>query len=110
MQSFFIQKKTLIVEIVVLILFLGGIYYLYTLMSEGSSTTTDVQAGQQLLGQNFVLFLKAVNQDNISFSSADIMQSDLVQRLRDYSETISPTDMRGRADPFAPYAPTRPLR
>jgi hypothetical protein len=110
MQSFFVQKKTLILEILILVLFLGGIYYLYTIMREGGSVTVQGEVSEQLLGQNFVLFLKIVNQDKISFREADFLNSDLVQRLRDFSETILPTDSRGRADPFVPYASTRPLR
>lgn len=110
MQTFFVQKKTVIIEIVVLILFLFGIYYLYTIMSEGEVTTTSSQISEQLLGKNFVLFIKAVNQDKLSFREADFMNSDLVQRLRDFSETILPTETRGRVDPFVPYASTRSLR
>ena len=109
MQSF-LQKKTVIIEVVVLIAFLFGMFYLYTMFSEGTTTTTGSQVSEQLLGQNFIVFIKAVNQDNISFREADFLNSDLVQRLRDFSQTILPTETRGRADPFAPYAPPRPIR
>lgn len=110
MQSFFVQKKTIITEMAVLVLFLFGMYYLYTIFREGEATTIEGQVNQQLLGQNFVLFIKAVNQDKISFREVDSMQSDIVKRLHDFSETILPTDSRGRDDPFMPYAPTRSLR
>lgn len=110
MPSFFVQKKTVIIEASILILFLGGMFYLYTIMGEGEATTTDSKTSEQLLGKNFVLFIKAVNQDKLSFREADFMNSDLVQRLRDFSENILPTEMRGRVDPFVPYASTRPLR
>lgn len=95
-------------EAAVLILFLFGMYYLYTMFSEGEVTT--VQANEQLLGQNLVLFIKAVNQDRISFREVDFLNSEVAQSLRDFSETILPTESRGRVDPFVPYAPTRPLR
>lgn len=110
MQSFFVQKKTVLIEAAILIAFLGGMFYLYTIMSEGEATTANSQANEQLLGKNFVLFIKAVNQDKLSFREADFMNSDLVQRLRDFTETILPSETRGRVDPFLPYASTRPLR
>lgn len=110
MQSFFVQKKTVIIEAAVLILFLFGIYYVYTSFSEGSTSVSETKINEQLLGQNFVLFLKVVNQDRISFTDANFMDSALVRQLRDFSETISTNDTRGRVDPFVPYASTRPLR
>ncbi len=110
MQSFFLQKKTLIIEVAVLIAFLGGMYYLYMSFSEDSTTTTPVAINEQLLGQNFVLFLKVVNQDRISFRDISFMDSALVSQLRDFSEVIDPTESRGRLDPFVPYASSRPLR
>lgn len=110
MQSFFVQKKTVIIEAAVLILFLFGAYYLYSSFSEGTSTVTETQMNEQLLGQNFVLFLKVVNQDRISFRDINFMDSELVKQLRDFSEIITINDTRGRADPFVPYASTRPLR
>ncbi len=110
MQSFFIQKKTVIIEALVLVLFLGGMYYLYTIFSEDTSTTTTASVNEQLLGQNFVLFLKAVNDDKISFRDINFMDSALVQQLRDYSQTITTNESRGRVDPFSPYASSRSLR
>lgn len=110
MQSFFVQKKTVIIEAAVLILFLFGAYYLYTSFSEGTTSVSETKINEQLLGQNFVLFLKVVNQDRISFTDANFMDSALVRQLRDFSETISTNDTRGRVDPFVPYASTRPLR
>jgi hypothetical protein len=109
MQSFFVQKKTVIIEAAVLILFLGGMYYLYTIFSV-SDTTVQPSANEQLLGQNFVLFLKAVNEDRISFNDNSFANSKLFSQLKDYSETIGQNDTRGRVDPFVPYASTRPLR
>ncbi len=110
MQSFFIKKKTVIIEGAILILFLFGMYYLYTSFSEGSTTVSETKINEQLLGQNFVLFLKVVNQDRISFTDLNFINSALVRRMRDFSETISTNDTRGRLDPFVPYASTRPLR
>jgi hypothetical protein len=110
MQSFLIQKKTVIIEVAILIAFLGGMYYLYTAFSEGSTTTSTASVNEQLLGQNFVLFLKAVNQDRLSFKDINFMDSELVRQLRDFSETIGINETRGRVDPFVPYASTRPLR
>lgn len=110
MQSFFVQKKTILIEAAVIIAFLFGAYYLYTSFSEGTTTTTSAKINEQLLGQNFVLFLKVVNTDRISFKDVNFMDSELVRQLRDFSEFISVNDSRGRVDPFVPYASTRPLR
>jgi hypothetical protein len=110
MPSFFVQKKTIIIEGTILILFLAGMYYLYTIFSTSDTVTSSPSANEQLLGQNFVLFIKAVNQDKISFKDLNFMNSKLVQELQDYSETIGINDTRGRVDPFVPYASTRPLR
>jgi LPS O-antigen subunit length determinant protein (WzzB/FepE family) len=110
MQSFFVQKKTILIEAVVLILFLFGMYYLYTSFSEESATVTPSAINEQLLGQNFILFLKVINQDRISFRDTSFMNSELVKQLRDFSEEIGMNDTRGRVDPFVPYASSRPLR
>lgn len=110
MESFFVQKKTVIIEGLVLVLFLAGMYYLYTTFSEDTATVSTANVNEQLLGQNFVLFLKAVNQDRLSFREVSFMDSDLVRQLRDYSETIGVNETRGRVDPFVPYASSRPIR
>lgn len=110
MQSFFVQKKTVIIEAVVLILFLAGMYYVYTSFSQDETTTVDSQVNEQLLGQNFVMFLKVVNQDRISFRDVGFLDSSLVQQLRDFSEVIGINESRGRADPFSPYDSSRPIR
>lgn len=104
------QKKSMYIEVFILMLFLAGMYYLYTLFSQPTTTTTTSQASEQLLGQNFVLFLKAVNQDKLSLRDTGFMNSELVQQLQDFSETISPTTFRGRLNPFTPYASTGSLR
>jgi hypothetical protein len=110
MQSFFVNKKTVIIEAVILVLFLVGGYYVYSSLSEASGSTTQTQFNEQLLGQNFVMFLKVVNQDKISFRDISFMNTPLVQQLRDFSETINPTETRGRLDPFVPYASSRSIR
>lgn len=99
-------------EIVVLVAFLGGLFYLYTIFSEEEATVTASQVNPGLLGKNFTLFMKAVNEDKISFTagSADFMKSELVQNLQDFTKEIPETTERGRADPFVPYAFTRSIR
>ncbi len=108
--TFFTQKKTVVIEIVVLILFLVGMYYLYISFSEEQATVTTSQANQALLGQNFTLFLKAVNQDKLSFKDVSFLSSDFASQLQDFSQNFPPTVVRGRVDPFVPYASSRPLR
>lgn len=110
MQSFFVQKKTLIIETTVLTLFLGGMFYLYAVMNGGEATTSQAAVNQQLLGQKFTLFIKAVSQDKISFKETDFLKSGLVRNLNNFTEDIGQTETRGRDDPFVPYAPTRSLR
>ncbi len=110
LPSSFLQKKTLIMEIGILVVFLIGMYYLYTMFSEPDTTTTSSQASEQLLGQNLTLFLKAVRNDKLSFDTSSFMNQPLIEQLQDFSETIIPASSRGRDDPFAPYAFTRPLR
>lgn len=110
MNSFFVKKKTLIIESAVLIIFLAGMYYVYTMFTVEDATTTTATANEELLGQNFVLFLKAVNNDKLSFRDLSFLDSDLVKQLQDHSQTIDVNDTRGRVDPFVPYASTRPLR
>lgn len=110
MEAFFKQKKTLIIEAAVVIVFLVGMYYLYTVFSEDTASVTTVQTNEQLLGKNLIEFLKATSQERLSFDTKGIMAEPLVQQLRDFTETISMTETRGRLDPFVPYAATRPLR
>lgn len=110
MQSFLVQKKTLIIEVAVLVVFLMGIYYLYTSFSQAETSVSQPQINEQLLGQNFVLFLKVINQDRISFQDTTFMQSELIMKLRDFSEVIGENETRGRVDPFVPYASSRSVR
>ena len=105
----FTQKKTIIIEIVILVVFLVGIYYVYKIFSNEDATTTTT-VNQQLLGQNLILFVKATEKENLSLDNMSFMNSSLVKQLQDFSEIIPPTTVRGREDPFVPYAATRPTR
>lgn len=110
-STFFLQKKTLFVEIIILVMFLFGLYYVYTLFSEPTlTTTTNTSTNQDLLGENYVLFIKAVNQDSLSFKDVSFINSDFVKQLQDFSVKIDPSYIHGRLDPFTPYASTRPIR
>jgi hypothetical protein len=106
------QKKTIIIEILILAVFLGGGYYAYTALFTGEVTTTEVVSSNAGLGPNFTTYMNAVAKDKISFKEKDVsfLNSSLVRMLVDYSETISPNATRGRLDPFVPYASSRPLR
>lgn len=110
LPKLFVEKKTIIIEMVVLVMFLCGMYYVYTLFSVDEEVTTQVKINEQLLGQNLTLFLKALNQDRISFDTSSFITNPLIGELQDFSETILPASTRGRSDPFMPYAFTRPLR
>lgn len=107
MESFFVQKKKVVIEVAVLIAFFAGMYYLYQMLSIGSADISRTEASEQILGENFMLFLK--NQENLSFSTSS-MNAKLINQLIDHSQIIDPTLSRGRADPFAPYAATGPVR
>lgn len=106
----FVQKKTIMIEIAVLIVVLALGYYLYSIMSEDSASVTETQMSEQLLGKNLTLFLKSKNQDKLSFKDISFMDTELVKQLKDFTETILPNSSRGRLDPFAPYASSRPIR
>ncbi|MDB5260618.1 MAG: hypothetical protein JWN37_849 [Candidatus Nomurabacteria bacterium] len=108
--SILVQKKSLILEIVGVVIVIIVGYYIYGMFSENSATTTTVAANESLLGQNITLFLKSKTQDKISFKDVSFMNSTLVKSLVDHTEIIGETASRGRLDPFVPYASSRPLR
>lgn len=108
--TFSTKKKTVFIEVVVLILFFGGLYYLYTQFSEPTATVSSASAGEPLLGANSILFLKAINQDKINFRDVSFMDSELVKALQDFSEIIPKSTSHGREDPFTPYASSRLIR
>jgi LPS O-antigen subunit length determinant protein (WzzB/FepE family) len=110
LQQIFAQKKTVIIEGGVLILVLIGSYYLYSTFSVSETTTTKPAINQSLLGKNFILLLKLINQDKVSFKDTNLPNSQLLGQLQDFSEVIAPTAVRGRDNPFAPYDSSRPLR
>lgn len=106
----FTKKKTVITEVVVLILVFGCAYYLYTQFSAPGVTTSGTSAGEPLLGASSILFLKAINQDKISFRDISFMDSELVKALQDFTEIIPTSTSHGREDPFTPYASSRSIR
>jgi hypothetical protein len=109
--SFFTQHKMLITEIAVAVALLVIGYYGVSLLTNTETTsTTEGAINQQLLGQNFVIFLQAVNQDKVNISNTTFLDSQLVRNMQDFSEVIGETSARGRADPFLPYASSRPIR
>jgi LPS O-antigen subunit length determinant protein (WzzB/FepE family) len=110
LSSFFAQKKTIIIEAAVLTAVVIGMLYAYSIFTSEDATVTQPAINQQLLGQNFILFLKAVNQDKVSLRETAFLNTTFVAQLQDFSETISPTASRGRSDPFTPYASSRPIR
>ena len=106
------SKKSIIIELIVLVLFLVGIYFVYTSFVD-TTPTVDVATpalNQQLLGANLVVLLKAASQNSLSLGDASIMNSKLVKDLQDNTQNISENLSRGRLDPFTSYASSRPLR
>lgn len=101
-SSLFANKKSMIIEIVVVCIVLAGMYYGYTLFSTESPTTT-VSANTNLLGPNLTLLIKAVNEDHLVLQNTSFLDTELVRRLEDFSENIGSTTSRGRSDPFVPY-------
>lgn len=99
--SMFSEKRNMIIELVVLVAFLGALYYGYTVLSTQSPTVTS-SGNQALLGPNLTLLTKAVNEDHLSFSDFSFMNTELVRQLQDFSEVIGPNASRGRDDPFVP--------
>lgn len=92
----------MIIEGVILVLFLGALYYGYTLFGEQSPTTT-MTNNQQLFGPNLTLLLKAVNEEHLVLKDVSFMNTELVRQLQDFSEIIAPNETRGRDDPFVPF-------
>ncbi len=108
LTDFFIKNKIVAEAAIAIALVAGGYYGISLFM--GSGEITVVETNEQLLGQNFVLFLKAVNQDHVSLTDRSFLSNPLIAELQDFTEIIPPTTERGRADPFIPYASSRPLR
>lgn len=109
-QQSFVGKNKIIIEVIVLVLFLGLIYYAYTTFSNQEVIISKSAVNEQLLGQNFSTFLKVVNQEGLSFKDISVLASDLVSNMEDFSETIGETTSRGRDNPFTPYATPRSTR
>lgn len=96
------EKKSIIIEVVVLCIFLGAMYYGYTIISE-KPTTTITATNKQLFGPNLTLLMKAVNEEHLILNDVSFMNGELVRQLKDFSEVISPNPTHGRNDPFSTY-------
>lgn len=95
------DKKNIIIEVVVLCMFLGAMYYGYTVISEQSPVTT-TSSDQALFGPNLTLLIKAVEEDHIVLSNPPSMSSELPGQLKDFSEEIPKVSKYGRDNPFIP--------
>lgn len=95
------EKRNIIIEVIILCVFLGAMYYGFTLISE-KSTTTKISANQKLFGPNLTLLIKAVNEDRIMLNDISFMKGELTRQLIDFSEKIEPVSKYGRDNPFAP--------
>ncbi len=95
------EKRNIIIEVIILCIFLGAMYYGYTLISE-QSPTTNVSVNKQLFGPNITLLMKAVEEDKLVLNNISFMDSELVRQLKDFSEIITPNPTHGRDNPFAP--------
>ena len=104
------DKKTILIEILILAAVLGAGYYGYVTLFNSENVTKQVTVNEELLGGNFIEFIKVTKKDKISFSDRGFLDSVYVTQLQDFSEIISPNATRGRLDPFLPYASSRPLR
>lgn len=103
------EKKTLIIEILIVIGVIVGGYFGYTSFFGNEPTVTTQMLDQSLLGANFIQYIQATNNSKITFKNRTFLTSEYVRQLQDFSEIISPNATRGRLDPFLPYASTRPL-
>ena len=109
LPSNFTDKKTILIEVLILAAVLGAGYYGYTSFMTEDATKT-VTINESLLGDNFVQFIAATKKDKISFKDRGFLTSVYVGQLQDFSEIISPNAVRGRLDPFLPYASSRSIR
>lgn len=95
------EKKSILIEVIILCVFLGALFYGYTLISEKSPITT-VSTTQPLFGPNMTLLLKALNEDHIVLNNRSFMTGQIARQLEDFSEVILPSIKRGRDNPFSP--------
>ncbi|MEI6810578.1 MAG: hypothetical protein WCK60_00835 [Candidatus Nomurabacteria bacterium] len=101
-QNILTEKKSILIEVLVLCIFLGAMYYVYTIMSEKPPTTT-ASTKKLLLGPNLTLLMKAVNEEHLILNDTSFMNGEVVRQLQDFSEIILPNPTHGRDDPFFPY-------
>lgn len=107
LPPFLEDHKALASSIIGMILFGAlGFYVIYLSKTDTTAVTTDVSSSQALFSQEFVLFLQAVNKQNLSLKDTSFNDSYLVRNARNFTQEINPSLSRGRIDPFVPYAAT----
>ena len=93
----------------VVIIALG--FYLVTLFKEDTSVTiTNATTNQALLGQNLAIFMQAMADGNLNLSDLSYLTSYHARNAKDFSQEIPVSQVRGREDPFSPYAAPRSSR
>jgi hypothetical protein len=109
LNLFIKEKKTIIIEVLLLVAVVVGCYFGYTYFFKQQESDVSVEINPAILGKNFVTFLNASRSGAIDLKDQQFLRSTYVSKLKDYSEVILPAPKRGRMDPFVPYAATRPL-
>lgn len=103
------KNSTIAIEIIIIILFLAGVYYLYNQFGSSSVKIT-ISDNNSVLDANSSNIIKTVNSGKLNFDYTSIVNNKIVKDLKDFSEFISTSTIPGRDNPFiAPsYASPRP--
>lgn len=104
-EDIFAGKKEIVIELVVGILFVVFVYYLFTIVKDSSSSVTTTIAGAGT-DSSISNMLQDLNKNSINLSDKSFKDSKLFLQMKDFSKIISPSDTRGRSNPFS-YATSR---
>ena len=106
-EDIFNGKKEIIVEFFIGILFVVGVYYLFTIVKDSSAPVTTSTQGAGA-GSSFNGLLQDLNKNKINLDDKTFQANKSLIKMEDFSITISPSDARGRDNPFTIYATPRP--
>jgi hypothetical protein len=105
-DDIFSGKKEIIVEFFIGILVVVGVYYLLTIIKDGSAPVTTSINGTSV-GSDFNVLLQDLDKNGINFSDKSFLDSPLFKQMKPFYNTILPSDKPGKINPFASYAATR---
>lgn len=115
MNENFLNQTNIIIALIVVAILGGGGYYGYTaFVLDDTAITTSGEIDTSFLDPNLVAFINVKSKINLKPKDISFLNpgpaAEIYKLLTDHTETISPTDSRGRPDPFIPYVTTGPIR